>query len=164
MGTRQISAVGSGVAPTRRSGQYGFTLLELMVALAIIVLIAGSLPFALDRLMPARRVSSAAERLIADLRYLQDQTMARGSPGHLSFDRSGYRLTLAAGFVDRRVELPDSIQLSLAGQPGTVSSAQLTVYPDGSSTPVEILLNDSGRLARVKVSMLTGRAYRAPIP
>jgi len=61
----------------------GFTLVELMVVLTILALLAASLPVALNRFVPARRVVTAADRLIADVHRLQSEAAGPGVPTRL---------------------------------------------------------------------------------
>src|SRR4051812_9370851 len=61
----------------------GFTLVELMVVLTVLALLAASLPVALNRFLPARRVTAAADHLIAVVHRLQSEAATSGVPVRL---------------------------------------------------------------------------------
>lgn len=136
----------------------GFTLLELMVVLALILLMTASLPFAMNRVLPGRRVSVTAERLIADIRWLQIQSSITGAPGQLAVAPSGYRLEIRE-HGGRLVSLPASTTLRFC-TPDAGCLARLRVYPDGTTSAGRFEIVDSGRHAGVDISMLTGKARR----
>jgi prepilin-type N-terminal cleavage/methylation domain-containing protein len=140
-------------------GRGGFTLVELLVALAIMVLVAASLPVALNRMLPARRAITAADRLVGDIRYLQEQAMRSGLPGQLEVLPAGYRLS-ASGVSPREITLAKTTTLQFRGRGEERTLAQLMVFPDGTATAGTFAVLDSGRRAVVEVSMLTGKARR----
>jgi type II secretion system protein H len=137
----------------------GYTLLELTVVLAIISLIAASLPIAMSRMLPGRRVNVTAERLIADVRWLQTQSSVTSAPARLSIFPSSYRLQTREGDA-REVSLAASTTLSFCALGDEICKAELVIYPDGTSSAGRFEIADSGRRAVVEVSMLTGRVRR----
>jgi len=74
--------------PTPRTSETGsprgFTLLELLVVLAILVMAAALFPLALNRALPARRVTTTADHLIAAVRNAQRRArqVATNHPDH----------------------------------------------------------------------------------
>lgn len=165
---RGTSATGRGsvrLAILRCARRGGFTLIELMVVLAIMVLMAASLPLALNRMLPARRVTVAADALVANIRWLQARSAQTGHPARLSLTQSGYELAgyeLATqpGAAARKVILATSTTLRLRASEDGRSVTHLTIYPDGTSAAGRFEILDSGRRAVVEISMLTGRARR----
>src|SRR5687768_9582313 len=90
----KTSATGRAVRSTNAATPRGFTLIEMTVVLAIIALLAGSVPLVLNRALPTRRVSAAADRLLADIRRLHVASTSAGQPANIATLQSGYRLNL----------------------------------------------------------------------
>ena len=157
----KISATGDGrTQPGSADSQHaGFTLIELLVVLTIMVLLSASIPMALNRVLPARRVHVSAEDLITDIRWLQEQAARGKQPGRLEISPGGYRLS-TDGAAFRQVALAHTTTIRLHASGEQRSLQQLVVYPDGTATPANFEIEDSGRAARVEVGMLTGRARR----
>jgi len=135
----------------------GFTLLELMVVLAIIASLTAAFPLAMNRFVPARRVDAAARQLLADLRLAQ----ARAS----SSDRIVALVPLAHGYEvhDPGGRVPvqsrswrDSTSLTLSAADG-LPVQELRLYSDGSSSGGRFVIRDGGHERSVAVSGLTGR-------
>lgn len=150
-----------GEPAPRRCRSRGFTLVELMVVLAIAVLIAASMPLALNKMLPSRRVAATADRLVADVRWLQGQAIVSGAPARLVLNASGYQLETRNGAEVREIKLVSSTRLRLRPRGEERALPELVLYPDGSSVAGELEILDSGRRLRVEISMLTGRAHRA---
>ena len=78
----------------------GFTLLELMVALAIVALLATLALPSFASILSRHRLKAAAEQLAADLGELRLQAAQRGVPLHLHFENGArwcYALATASG-------------------------------------------------------------------
>jgi Tfp pilus assembly protein FimT len=129
-----------------------------MVVLAILALLAASLPVALNRLLPARRTAMAADRLIADVRLLQSEAATTGAATRMILTDSGYRLDVGS---PREVTLTASTTLHFRARDEDRELHQLIVYPDGTASPGRFEIADSGRQAVVDISMLTGNARRS---
>jgi len=139
----------------------GFTLVELMVVLAILALLAASLPVALNRFLPARRTAAAADRLIADVHRLQSEAATVGAPAQLTLTGSGYRLDFAGQRAATEVALPASTTLRFRARDEDRALRELTVYPDGTASPGRFEIADSGKQAVIEIGLLTGSARRA---
>ena len=142
----------------RRSPQrptLGFTLLELMLVVAIIALIAASLPMAVSRWLPARRLEVATQRLISDVRWLQAHATASGSTGYLQVTATGYVLRIPQAKLQRSVVLPKPLEIE-------VESGQLQVqfYAEGATSGGRLDVSDGRRRQQVDVSAMTGRVRR----
>jgi general secretion pathway protein H len=148
--------------PTLAIGEgRGFTLVELMVVLAILALLAASLPIALNRLLPARRTVAAADRLMADVRLLQSEAATTGAPARLILTESGYRLDAGSRRAATDVALAESTTLHFRAREDDRELSELVVYPNGTASPGRFEIADSGRQAFVEIAMLTGNARRA---
>jgi general secretion pathway protein H len=138
----------------------GFTLVELMVVLAVAALLATSIPLALNRLMPARRTIAAADRLIADVQRLQSEAASSGAVARMRMNGTGYELDIPGQRALATVTLPGSMTLRLRAREEDRPLRELVVYPDGTASPGRFEFADSGRQAVVEIGMLTGRPRR----
>ena len=145
---RLTSAIGSD--------KRGYSLIELMVVMAIIVLIAGSIPFAMNRLVPARRLAGATDRLQADVKALQAYALASGAPSRLIMQADGYSMAVRDQSRDR-IELRDATKIAMRSIDGNLLQ-ELIFFPDGTSSGATISLTDSGRSAELAIGVATGHA------
>jgi prepilin-type N-terminal cleavage/methylation domain-containing protein len=121
----------------------GFTLIELMVVLAILVMMGALFPFVLKRALPHERVVMGSQRLRAAIHDAQALSQGTGEPRMLDAE------TLAK-------LLPEGTQLSVIGADG-ISLTGLTVYPDGSVTAGRIDVAEGVQHQTVVTNALTGR-------
>ena len=121
----------------------GFTLIELMVVLAILLMMGAIFPFVLRRTLPHERVASGSQRLRAAIHEAELRSQSTGQPGLLDVD------TLSK-------LLPEGTHLTLSSPDGAALSA-LTVYPDGSVTPGRIDVSEGVQHLTIVTSALTGR-------
>lgn len=144
---RGTSATGRRVA--------GFTLLELLVVMAIVTLLAAALPAALNRSLPGRRVAVTTDRLVAGVRDAQAASVLSGQPVTLELQSRGFafshRAARAGSFAaSTRVVLTDT-----EGRP----AREITVFPDGSAQGGRFEIVDGPHRRTVIVSPLTGRVF-----
>jgi general secretion pathway protein H len=133
----------------RRSSSAGFTLLELLVVLAIMGLLAATLPLALNRALPGRRVAVTADRIVSALRDAQLESRIAGSRIVLEV-RSGQGLTREGHVI---VPAPSPLELSAVAPLGAALE-NLVVYPDGSLTAARVLVRDGSREKRIRITAL----------
>jgi prepilin-type N-terminal cleavage/methylation domain-containing protein len=158
----------------------GFTLLEVLVALAIVVMAWAGVAAALPRLVGASSAERVAEDVEALLRRARSTALAGSHPVVVRITEDGR--TLAVPALDERVELPSSVIVQLDGvagwggsaaratalgqPPGQGSGAAIVFLPDGSSSGGRVILadaeaaSDSRGPRSVHVSWLTGRVER----
>ena len=121
----------------------GFTLLELLVVLAILVMAATAFPLALDRALPGRRVRAATGYLKAAIRNAELQSMALDRPERLSVAELTSRFAA-------------STHMQTTG-PGGGPLDELVTYPDGSTNGARFVVSDGSDRSTVLVSEITGR-------
>lgn len=71
-----------------RTTRMGFTLVEVMIAVAIIGILAGFAAPSLLASMPTLRVNGAARQVLSDLRFARTQAVERGVPVVVKFNVS----------------------------------------------------------------------------
>jgi general secretion pathway protein H len=136
--------------------QYGFTLLEMLLAISIAVLILGVSAPATMRLYESVRYQGAVREVMTMLvsgRYL---AITEGEARDVIIDLQKKELKL-----DKVVkELPGSIELTVvsARELNREGAGVIRFYPDGSSSGGGVQLEDeSGRRAQVQVDWLLGK-------
>lgn len=134
----------------------GYTLLELLVALAVIGLVLASVPMIVASARPGPAARVAAEELAAALRLTRSEAIGRYAPATLLLDvdqrvyrgADGGERALAENlefkFVTARSEL--------IGE----AAGQIRFFPDGSATGGRITVSDGGQSYVVTVDWLTG--------
>ncbi len=122
----------------------GFTLLELLVVLALIALIITALPVALRQVMPRQQLRVAEADVATQLREMQGRAARTGRTQE-------FREESAA-------ELPGSIKLELlAAGEATLQVSAIEFHPDGSTSGGRVVLSAGERRRELQVSALTGR-------
>jgi len=137
----------------------GFTLLELLVVLAIVSVVLGTLVLARPSAVGAR-INAAARGVVATLRLARAEAIARNTETTVSVDPGTGVIVFSHG----KWQLPAGAQVTVtfAETERTAAGGSLRFYPDGQSSGGEINLRLEGRLARVTVSWLTGEARIDP--
>lgn len=144
---------------TPRAAERGFTLVEMLVVLAIIGIAAGATVLGLG--VATRGVSTEAEaqRLAARIRLAADDAMVTGRAVTLSWDRSGYAFAGAAAdepaFAPHA--LPQGVRLDM-GRP----AGSLSLGVDGLGAPVRARLVSASERWQVDYDGLTVSAAAVP--
>lgn len=142
----------------RLSQADGFTVLELLVVLAIATLTLSLAQPLLQSTVDRLRLEAAASSLMSALKVTRATAIARNAEVGLvlNLDERAY----GSASVPKRI-LPAKVDLALkvAGLTGTTpSQMEIRFYPDGSSTGGELSLRLGDRSARICVHWLTGLA------
>jgi type II secretion system protein H len=140
----------------------GFTLLELMVVMAILVMVATLFPFALDRAMPSRRVSTTAETIASMVHEAEAASALSGKAVALRLRAHALvaQDAATAATVGRAVAFPSTTDVRFTNTEGQAVSAVI-LYPDGSAQSAEFDIEDNGHRGTVRLSGLTGRTLIA---
>lgn len=147
---------------TRRfpPGQRGFTILEMLVVLAIIAMAMAVTPAILAGL-DSNRLRAAALDLIGQLREARGLAVRAEQATEFALDlqREGFTLSTHPAF---RALPPvvDSVQVTPAALVGADRVARIRFLPDGSATPARIRLIRGSLSATIVVDGLTGRVWR----
>ena len=138
--------------------QNGFTLLELMVVLAIAAVMMTVVPPLISSALPGAQLKSTARQLAAGLRTARNEALVQRRESRLLIDLEKRRFGL--GGRDRSYPIPESLKVDLL----TVESERLSdkqagirFFPAGGSTGGRITLSTGKRALGVDVDWLTGK-------
>jgi general secretion pathway protein H len=135
----------------------GFTLVELLVVMAIAAVAMTAVPTLFSAAFPGLEMKSAARRTAATLRLARESAIRRGEETAVLVDLEHHRLTLE-GY--RALSLPDRLSLRLDAASSELIDAQrgtIRFFPDGSSTGGRLVLSHGGHGYQIGVTWLTGR-------
>ena len=148
----------AGDGTTCAGGAQGFTLLELIVVLAIIALVIALVPGLMLRPQPGLDIEVAARALADGLRRTRSQAMVSNREEVFAVDveqglfRAGRDRPLKQ--LDRNIELRlYTAEAELIDR----ESGRIRFFPDGSSTGGAIDLRLADQHQRVSVDWLTGQ-------
>ena len=137
--------------------EQGFTLVELLVTLAILALVLAVVPPVLSGAMDGIRFSSAERDLVSALRYARSRAVNLQQT--VTVDINVKHGTMQVAGRQRDLSIPDDTSLTLR----TARQEQLSehagairFYPDGSSTGGQVRLRRGDRVSSVDVNWLTG--------
>jgi general secretion pathway protein H len=137
----------------------GFTLLELLVVIALMAMAFGLVSFSVGQGLQAARERQVMREMVAALRQARLQAVLSGAPAMLSLDLQR-RTFQAPGQRPGQWPADMGVQLTSASELG----AQVAFYPDGSSSGGNLLLVRDGRQWRIDVGWLTGSVRWQVLP
>jgi len=151
-------------AVSRRS-HAAFTLVELLVVLAIAGLMAALLPPLLHGALPNSQVKAAARHLAGGLKTARTRAITSHEETVLVLDVD--ERSYAVGEQVRQLKLPGEVKLALVTadselDPLRDSRGGIRFFPDGSSTGGRITLSYRQFEYQVDVNWLTGRVSILP--
>ncbi len=147
------------LTPRFRSVQ-GFTLLELLLVIAILGIIAGVLGWSLLGNLRAAQLRDAASQLGADLRAARSDTLKSGQSVTVTTTLNASTYTVQRGADTRTRTLPAGVQVS-AQTAATVQYRAPSGVTDGSGVIWTLRHPASGRQTQIRVLGLTGKVTYA---
>jgi general secretion pathway protein H len=142
---------------------FGFTLLELLVVLALAALLLAVAPPLITAALPGAELKSSARRVAAGLRLAREEAIRSGGDVAFTLDVENRFFEIDGGF--RRASLPRGLVLEITAAESEMRDGQVgsvRFYPDGSSTGGRVVLALGDRGWQVGVQWLTGRIRLAP--
>lgn len=138
----------------RREGPRGFTLLELLLILAMLALVSGLAMPSIGRGIDALQVRTEVARLVAFLRYGRQQAITKGRPHSVVIDPVNHQYALrASGEEAPLLSRAFHPSLKVSGDPLTV-----TFMPQGLSSGATVqVVGARGRAYMVTVDPVSGR-------
>jgi general secretion pathway protein H len=148
----------TGHSPSALSSVAGFTLLEMLIVIAILALATAVTVPILARPSDGVRLQATARDLINALRLTRAMAIARNAEIALTIDVDKRSFTSAA--IRAQSFSPDiAAELTFAKpEQATQSSGGFRFFPDGSSSGGDVRLRLRGREAKICVDWLTGEA------
>ncbi len=135
----------------------GFTLLELLVALALALLLLGLVPPLLSAALPGVTLQSAARELAAGLRMARNLAITRQRSTALQFDLESRRYRIEGRSRHRSIPRGVEIELLTArSELATERRAGIRFFSDGGSTGGRVTLHRGRRALAIDVDWLTG--------
>lgn len=136
--------------------QRGFTLVEILVVVAIIGLAMAVVAGAMGMSLAGQQVRGASRDLVASLRYTRGQAIVKREQQVLLFnlDERSYR---APGRSP--IELPEKFEIAVeTARQEMLASGEVGIrfYPDGSSTGGNVEISRGDVVWRIDINWLTG--------
>ncbi len=141
----------------KRTASAGYTLVELLVVLAVMALLLAAAPAIINTMRPGVAAKTAAHALANDLRAARIAAIVGNSETWVVLDASQKSYDIEPYGVVRK--LPNGLALDLRGPRGEESGqrAELRFFPDGSSTGGSIRVMAGGQQHWIVDHWLTGR-------
>lgn len=134
----------------------GFSLLEMLLVMALIAAIGVLAATALTGGMDGIRLRAAAKEVAAQLRFTRAQAIATGRPQRFTIDPAAHRWTAPK---QRRGEIPRGVGIVFTGARDTQPArgvGAIVFFSDGASTGGRIQLGAERAAWNVDVTWLTG--------
>jgi prepilin-type N-terminal cleavage/methylation domain-containing protein len=137
---------------TSATGSRGFTLLELLVVLTVMVLIAAAWPLASAHVFAAQHLRNESQRLLAAIRSAQMTARLTGVTQDLVIAKNGNSYQVGTEAHD----LYQGMTLRLRSESGGGAGAQFRLFPDGSAHADLLDLSTAQHTATIRVLPVTG--------
>ncbi|MGR8979522.1 MAG: GspH/FimT family pseudopilin [Gammaproteobacteria bacterium] len=135
----------------------GFTLLELLIVLAIIVLGFSVVAFNVSAGKGVMEHKAAVRDIVSALRYARGQALMFHQEKTVSFDLAKNSYTVSGR--DKEYTIPAAIDVTIVTAQSELTGqgqGSFRFYPDGSSSGGRLLLERGSRAIQIDISWLTG--------
>ena len=135
-------------------GKRGFSLIELIMVLALLGIMAGVVAPATGRFLDKLSFRKQTAALVAGTRYARLMAVGKGRPVAMRFDGQSHSLSFS-GAVEEKKEVELSEGAVFEFRPET-----LVFYPDGLATPGRMVSRSGRRSQEFLIDPLTGIPVR----
>lgn len=137
-----------------RNGDAGYTLLELLVVVAIISLVVSAAPAIYSRLIPSYQVRQYSNQLAVFARGIREEARSSGNIQSLLFDRETKQIAEVAGMPVS----PVSVEVVYDADPvwGGADVDRLTFYANGASNGGTITVSRDNLVVRITIDWVSG--------
>lgn len=143
---------------TRRTGEQGFTLVELLVVLVIAGLLLAIVPPAAGRGSDRVRLRGAAQELAGSIALARSQAILTNADAAFALDLSSRRFGLAGQALEGRLDADLRIDLvTAASSVSGGAQGQIRFHPNGGSAGGELRIANRAGAMVVRVDWMTGR-------
>ena len=150
------------MASIRSRAARGFSLIEILVVVALIALLLTLVAVSVGRSLTGAKVSAAGRELVAALRYTCGQAIIRRESQVMALDLQNRTFTAPGR---KPVELPPGIEIRMLTAREEMldeGTGAVRFYPDGSSTGGRITLERGTQHWVIEVHWLTGAVKLFP--
>ncbi|HEY1707675.1 MAG TPA: prepilin-type N-terminal cleavage/methylation domain-containing protein [Rhizomicrobium sp.] len=131
----------------------GFTLLELLVVLAVMGLLIAAAPAIIAAARPGRDALAVTRALAEDLRTARAIAVRENRMTSFALQH-GHAVTLPAG---PSYDIPPSVPVRMVGTREGQPNGRIDFFPDGSATGSLLLIGTAEHQHRILVHWLTGQ-------
>jgi general secretion pathway protein H len=136
----------------------GFTLLELVVVLFVVVLGFSVIGLNLSSGSDTTEIKAAARDIVSALRYARGQALMTHRETTVTLDLEGNSYTVSGR--DKLYQIPEGIDVTVVTAQTELTgegSASIRFFPDGSSTGGRVTLERGQTVWKIDINWLTGQ-------
>jgi len=136
----------------------GFTLLELVVVLFVVVLGFSAIGLNLSSGSDTTKIKAAARDIVSALRYARGQALMTHREATVALDLESNSYTVSGR--DKLYQIPEDIDVTVVTAQTELTgegSANIRFFPDGSSTGGRVTLERGQTVWKIDINWLTGQ-------